>query len=63
MEYPSNYQIFGNQYYEKAKQRKEPPKLHHQTEATIVRQQIWFHTGPQQKSTNQKRPIRSFANT
>ena len=37
MEYPSNYQIFGNQYYEKAKQRKEPPKLqHHQTESTKV---------------------------
>ena len=35
MEYPSNYQVFGNQYYEKVKQRKQPPKLqHHQTEST-----------------------------
>ena len=35
MEYPSSYQIFGNQYYEKAKQRKQLPKLqHHQTEST-----------------------------
>ena len=57
MEYPSNYQIFGNQYYEKAEQRKQPPKLqHHQTESTKVCQQVWFHTGPQPKSTNQKRP-------
>ena len=40
MEYPSSYQIFGNQYYEKAKQRKQPPKLqHHQTESTQVRNQ------------------------
>ena len=40
----------------KAKQRKQPPKLqHHQTESTKVRQQVWFHTGTQQKSTNQKR--------
>ena len=37
VEYRSNYQIFGNQYYEKAKQRKQPPKLqHHQTESTKV---------------------------
>ena len=51
---PSNYQIFGNQYYEKAKQRKQPPKLqHHQTESTRVRQYVWFHTGLQPKSTNQ----------
>ena len=42
MEYPSNYQIFGNQYYEKTKQRKQPPKLqHHQTESIKVRQQLW----------------------
>ena len=34
MEYPSNCQIFGNQYYEKTKQRKQPLKLqHHQTES------------------------------
>ena len=26
MEYPPNYQIFGSQYYEKAKQRKQLPK-------------------------------------
>ena len=57
MEYPSNYQIFGNHYYEKAKQRKQLPKLqHHETESTKVRQQIWFHIVPQPKSTNQKRP-------
>ena len=56
MEYPSNYQIFGNQYCEKAKQRKQPPKLHHETESTEVSQQVWFRTGPQPKSTNQKRP-------
>ena len=57
MEYRSNYQIFGNQYYEEAKQRKQPPKLqHHQTEATDVRQQVFSLTGPQPKSTNQKRP-------
>ena len=57
MEYSSNYQIFGNQYYEKAMQRKQPPKLqHHQTDSTKVRQQVWFHTGLQPKSTNQKRP-------
>ena len=32
MEYLSNYQIFGNRYYEKAKQRRQPPKQqHHQT--------------------------------
>ena len=38
MEYPSNCQIFGNQYYEKAKQRKQLPKLqHHQTESAKVR--------------------------
>ena len=44
-------------YYEKAKQRKQAPKLQqHQTEPANVRQQIWFHTGPQPKSTNQKRP-------
>ena len=57
MEYPSNYQIFGDQYNEIAKQRKQPPKLqHHQTESTKVRQQVQFHTSPQPKSTNQKRP-------
>ena len=57
MEYPSSYQIFGNQYYDKAKQRKQPPKLqHHQTESTKVRQQVWFYTGLQPKSANQKRP-------
>ena len=34
MEYPSNCQIFGNQYCEIAKQRKQPPKLqHHQTKS------------------------------
>ena len=32
MEYPTNYQIFGNQYYKRAKQTKQQPKLqHHQT--------------------------------
>ena len=42
-----------NQYYEKRKQRKQPPKLqHHQPESTKVCQQVWFHTGPQPKSTN-----------
>ena len=57
MEYPSNYQVFGNQYYETAKQRKQLPKLqHHETESTKVRQQVWFRTGLQPKSTNQKRP-------
>ena len=57
IEYPSNYQIFGNQYYKKAKQRKQSPKLqHHQTGSTKVRQQVWFPTGQQPKSTNQKRP-------
>ena len=45
MEYLSNYQIFGNQYYEKAKQRRQPPKLH-QTESTKVRQHIWFQSQP-----------------
>ena len=57
MEYPSNCQIFGNQYYEKAKQRKQLPKLqHHQTESAKVRDHVWFRTGPLPKSTNQKRP-------
>ena len=57
MEYPSNYQIFGDQYYEKAEQRKQPPKLqHHQTESVKARQQVWFLTSPQPKSANQKRP-------
>ena len=38
MEYPSSCQIFGNQCYEKTKQRKQPPKLqHHQTESAKVR--------------------------
>ena len=57
IEYPSNCQIFGNQYYEKTKQRKQPPKLqHHQTESAKVRQRVWFRTGPHPKSANQKRP-------
>ena len=57
IEYPSSLQIFRNQYHEKAKQRKQPPKLqHHQAESTKVCQQLWLHTGPQRKSTNQKRP-------
>ena len=48
IEYPSNYQIFGNQYYGKAKQIKQPSKLqHHQTEAINIRQHVWFHTGLQ----------------
>ena len=55
MEYPSNHQIFGNQYYEKGKQRKQLSKLqHHQTESTKVHQQVWFYTGPQPKPANQK---------
>ena len=55
MEYPSNCQIFGNQYNEKAKQRKQPPKLQHRhhTESAKVRQQVWFHTGSNPKSINQ----------
>ena len=57
MEYPSNCQIFGNQYYEKTKQRKQPPKLqHHQTESAKVRNRVWFSTGPNSKSANQERP-------
>ena len=61
MEYPSNYQVFGNQYYEKAKQRKQLPKLqHHQTESAKVHQQVLFHTGSQPKSTNQKQPYKYF---
>ena len=57
MEYPSSCQIFGNQYYEKTKQRKQPPKLqHHQTESAKVRNRVWFRTGPNSKSTNQERP-------
>ena len=63
MEYPSSYQTFGNQYYEKTKQRKQPPKLqHHQTESAKVRNRVWFRTGPNSKSTNQERPqnISSF---
>ena len=57
VEYPSNYQIFGNQKYGKARQRKQPPKpQHHQTESTMVCQQVRFYTGPKPKSTNQKRP-------
>ena len=57
MEYPSSYQTFGNQYYEKTKQRKQPPKLqHHQTESTKVRNRVRFRTGPNSKSTNQERP-------
>ena len=57
MEYPSNCQIFGNQYYEKTKQRKQPPKLqHHQTESAKVCNRVWFRTGPNSKSTNQERP-------
>ena len=57
MEYLSNCQIFGNQYYEKAKQRKQPPKLqHYQIEFAKVRQRVWFRTGPHPKSTNRKRP-------
>ena len=50
-------QIFGNQYYQIAKQRKQPPKLlQHQTESAKVRQRVWFRTGPHPESTNQKRP-------
>ena len=57
MEYPSSCQTFGNQYYEKTKQRKQPPKLqHHQTESAKVRNRVWFRTGPNSKSTNQERP-------
>ena len=57
MEYPSNCQIFGNQYYEIAKQRKQPPKIQlHKTESAKVRQRVWFRTGPHLESTNQKRP-------
>ena len=57
MEYPSSCQIFGNQYYEKTKQRKQLPKLqHHQTESAKVRNRVWFRTGPNSKSTNQERP-------
>ena len=57
MEYPSSCQIFGNQYYKKTKQRKQPPKLqHHQTESAKVRNRVWFRTGPNSKSTNQERP-------
>ena len=57
MEYPSNCQISGNQYYEIARQRKQLPKLqHHQTESAKVRQRVWFRTGPHPESTNQKRP-------
>ena len=29
-------------------------RQHHQTESTKVPQQVWFHTGPQLKSTSQK---------
>ena len=56
MEYLSSLQIFGNQYYEKANQRKQLPKLqYHRTESTKVRQQVLFYTGPQPvKSTDQK---------
>ena len=55
MAYPSNNQIFGNQYYEKTKQRNQPPKLqHHQTESAKVRNRVWFCTGPNSKSTNQE---------
>ena len=57
MEYPSSCQTFGNQYYEKTEQRKQPPKLqHHQTESAKVRNRVWFCTGPNSKSTNQERP-------
>ena len=38
---PSIYQIFRNQNYEKAKQRKQQPKLQHlQTKSAKVRQQV-----------------------
>ena len=57
MEYPSSCQIFGNQYYEKTKQRKQLPKLQHrQTESAKVRNRVWFRTGRNSKSTNQERP-------
>ena len=57
MEYFSSCQTFGNQYYEKTKQRKQLPKLqHHQTESAKVRNRVWFRTGPNSKSTNQERP-------
>ena len=50
MEYPSSCQIFGNQYYEKTKQRKQQPRLqHHQTESAKVRNRVWFRTGPNSK--------------
>ena len=50
MEYPLSCQIFGNQYYEKTKQRKQPPKLqHHQIESAKVRNRVWFRTGPNSK--------------
>ena len=51
MEYPSNCQISRNQYYEKAKQRKQPPKLQHQAESAKVCQRVWFCTGAHPKST------------
>ena len=57
MEYPPNCQIeiFGNQYYEKAKQRKQLPKLQNrQTESANVCQRLWFRTSPHPKSTNPK---------
>ena len=61
MEYPSSYQIFGNQYYEKAKQRKQPPILkHHQTESTKVRQQIWFYEGTPTKVTQSETTLKYF---
>ena len=64
MEYPSNYQTFGNLYYEKAKQRKQLPNIqppkpqHHQTESTMIRQQVGTMVphGSTTKPTNQKRP-------
>ena len=52
MEYPSSYQIFGNQYHEKAEQRKQLPKLqHHQTESANKYGFIQVH--------NQSQPIRN----
>ena len=52
MEYPSSYQIFGNQCYEKAKQRKRPSKLqHHQTESAKKYGSIQVR--------NQSQPIRN----
>ena len=63
MEFPSSCQTFGNQYYEKTKQRKEPPKLqYHRKGPRIVYGSVQVRI-QNQPVRNDLRIFRSSANT